>query len=325
MAFDIVTFGPLIVEIIRSGIGVEFHESGEFSGPFPSGDTPIFINAAARLGAKTALIGAVGGDEFGQCVTARLQESGVDMTFVQTNARQYTGSTFVTYYADGSRRFLYHLDGSGSTHFDANLFTKEYLRDCKWVHYTGFTMESAQSYADASYRSLDMLSPDTKVSFDPNIRPEIYTPEEIRKICAPILERADLILPSSSEAELFTGESDTETACRMLSDNGKKIVVLKCGSEGSKFFVGDEIITVPAFLSEEVDPTGAGDTYAAALLTALCEGRTLYDAGVFANAAGAFAVTKKGPMEGAATREMLDAFLASGSRDVSAFLHSTRF
>lgn len=99
----------------------------------------------------------------------------------------------------------------------------------------------------------------------------------------------------------------------MLTEGGK-LVVLKRGVNGSRFFLENETIDVPAFVSEEVDPTGAGDTFAAALLTALIEGKSIYDAGIFANGAGAFAVTKKGPMEGAPRRETLDAFLASGKK-----------
>ena len=320
MSFDIITMGPLVVEIIGKYLNRPFHEPSEFQGPYPSGDTPIFINAAAKLGMKTGLIGSVGDDGFGQCVENRLRENGVDLTYLRKFPDSYTGSTFVTYYEDGSRKFLYHLTGSGSAAFTPDKFDKEYFKGAKWVHYTGFSMEAAPGYREAAYRSLEMLDQGTKVSFDPNIRPEIYTPQEIRKMCEPILERADLILPSGAEAILFTGASTEEEGIRLLSEGGKKIVVQKRGAEGSRFYKGDEIIDVPAFISEEVDPTGAGDTFAAALLTGLAEGKSIYDAGIFANAAGAFAVTKKGPMEGAPSRAQIDAFLASGKRDLREFL-----
>lgn len=321
MNLDIITIGPLVVELVAKNKNRAFGELNEFQGPYPSGDTPIFINAAAKLGMKTGIIGSVGDDGFGECVEQRLRESGVDLTYLQKNKDSYTGSTFVTYYDDGSRNFLYHLSGSGSTAFKPDLFNEDYFKGVKWVHYAGFSMEADPSYVEAAYRSLDMLGPETKVSFDPNIRPEIYTPQEIRKMCEPIIERADLILPSGSEAILFTGASSEEEGIKMLSDGGKKIVVQKRGEKGSRFYKGDEIIDVPAFLSEEVDPTGAGDTFAGALLTGLVEGKSIYDAGIFANAAGAFAVSKVGPMEGAPTRTMIDDFLASGEKDLRNFNH----
>lgn len=316
MAFDIVTFGSLIVEIIRKDLDCEFDVGAEFMGPYASGDTPIFINAAARLGAKTGLIGAVGDDDFGKCVMDKLTEAGVDITYVTRHKNTYTGSTFVMYRSDGSRRFLYHLTGSGSTMVDPGAFTKEYLSGCKWVHYTGFTLETSENYRKAVYRSLKMLDSDTKVSFDPNIRPELFTPDEIREMCLPIIERADVVMPSGQEAILFTKARTEEEACEMMTDGGKKLVVLKRGDKGCRFFTKDGIIDIPPFIAEEIDPTGAGDTFDAALLVAFMEGKTIQEAGRFANAAGAFAVTRKGPMEGSPSRKMIDAFLASGRTEV---------
>ena len=316
MGYDIVTFGPLVVEIEGGKIGQKFNEAGVYYGPFSSGDTPIFINAAARLGAKTAMIGAVGGDAFGECALRKLKENGVDVSQVQISKDRYTGSTFVIYYEDGSRKFLYHLDGSGSIDFDPDAYDPGCLADAKWVHFTGFSMEASEKYVRACYKALEYLGPQTKVSFDPNIRPEIYTPEQIKEMCDPILRRADVVLPSGDEAKLFTGAASVDEGCRILSDGGKKLVVLKRGENGSRFYQGDEIIDVPSFKTTEVDPTGAGDTYDAALITGFCEGMSIYEAGRFANAAGAYAVTKKGPMEGQATRAQIDELLASGRTEI---------
>ena len=315
MAFDIITMGASIVEIIRKDIDTELYTDAEFLGPYASGDTPIFINAAARLGSKTALITSMGDDDFGKCCINKLAEAGVDLTYAKMHPDNYTGSAFSMYRSDGSRKFLYHLTGSGSSMADVYGFTKEYFAGAKWVHYTGFTLESSESYREAVYRSLELLDPETKISFDPNIRPELYSADEIREMCRPIIERADIMMPSGEEAILFTKAATEEEACRMMTDGGKKLVVQKRGSEGSRFFVKGGIVEVPAFKAAELDPTGAGDTFDAALLTALIEGKSLEEAGHFANAAGAFAVTKKGPMEGAISRKQLDAFLASGKTE----------
>lgn len=88
-----------------------------------------------------------------------------------------------------------------------------------------------------------------------------------------------------------------------------KIVVLKNGDAGCRIYSGDEVIDVPSFHVEEVDPTGAGDTFCGAFLTAMVEGKSLAECGRFANAAGAMSVGKQGPMEGAPSRAELDAFL----------------
>jgi sugar/nucleoside kinase (ribokinase family) len=128
--------------------------------------------------------------------------------------------------------------------------------------------------------------------------------DEIRALCAPVLERCDLFLPSIGEAMMLTGAASDEDGCRMLAATGK-IVVLKQGAAGCRIFSEETDITVSAFAVEEVDPTGAGDSFSAAFTVALLEGMDLQAAGRFANAVGALAVTQKGPMEGAPTRDQV--------------------
>ena len=124
----------------------------------------------------------------------------------------------------------------------------------------------------------------------------------------PVLERADLILPSKSEAMMFTGAATDDEGCRQWASQGK-MIILKNGEAGSRIYTKDEIIDVPSFQVEEVDPTGAGDTFCGAFLTALIEGKSIRECGRFANAAGAMSVRKQGPIEGAPSREELEAFL----------------
>jgi sugar/nucleoside kinase (ribokinase family) len=109
---------------------------------------------------------------------------------------------------------------------------------------------------------------------------------------------------------MFTGASSDDEGCRIWADQGK-VVVLKDGENGSRIFAGDHVIDVPSYSVEEVDPTGAGDTFCGAFLTALTEGKRLEECGRFANAAGAMSVRKQGPMEGAPSRAELEAFLAA--------------
>lgn len=184
----------------------------------------------------------------------------------------------------------------------------EKLKGTKWVHITGFTMSTNQNSADAVYKLVKELPEDTKISFDPNIRPEALSVEQIKALCGPVIERASIIFPSKSEAVMFTGEPNDDAGCKKWASEGK-IVVLKNGEAGSRIFYGDKVVDVPSFHVEEVDPTGAGDTFCGAFLTALIEGKSMEECGRFANAAGAMSVRKQGPMEGAPSRAELDAFL----------------
>jgi sugar/nucleoside kinase (ribokinase family) len=82
--------------------------------------------------------------------------------------------------------------------------------------------------------------------------------------------------------------------------------VLKGGPEGCSIFQHGKQYDVPGFPVTEIDPTGAGDCFSAAFIVGLEAGWPLEKIGCFANAAGALAVTKFGPMEGAPTQAQLE-------------------
>lgn len=308
MAYDIVTMGGLICEVMRKELDRSLDKTADFTGPYPSGDSAIMLNAAARLGAKTAMIGVVGEDSFGKCVTDRLIESGADCSMVRVQPGASSGVAFVCYYSDGSREFLYHVQNAASGLMGPQDIHMERLNGAKWVHITGFTMSMSDSSAEAVRKLVNELPRETRLSFDPNIRPEQLSIREIIDLCKPVTERADVIFPSRNEAKMFTGLGGDNEGCRLWAEQGK-IVVLKNAEEGSIIYTKENVINIPGCRVEEVDPTGAGDTFCGAFLTALCEGKNLRECGKFANAAGAMSVRKQGPMEGAPSREELEEFI----------------
>ena len=308
MGYDIVTMGPLICEVMRKEQDKPLDAPADFTGPYPSGDAAIMLNAAAKLGAKCAMIGVVGNDGFGRCVTNRLEESGADCSMVRIHPEASTGVAFVCYYSDGSRNFLYHVHHAAPGMLTPDDVDIEKLKGTKWIHVSGFTMSTNQASAEAVYKMVREMPSETKVCFDPNIRPEALSVEEIKRLCMSVLERADIIFPSKGEAMMFTGAATDDEGCKQWAAEGK-IVVLKNGEAGSRIFTKDKIVDVPSFQVEEVDPTGAGDTFCGAFLTAMIEGKSIEECGRFANAAGAMSVRKQGPMEGAPSRAELEEFL----------------
>lgn len=308
MGYDIVTVGALLCEVMRKELDQPLARPADFTGPYPSGDTPIMINAAAKLGAKCAMVGVVGDDGFGLCVTNRLKESGVDCSMVRVHPDASTGVAFVCYYSDGSRNFLYHVHHAAPGMMTPDDIDLEKIRGSKWVHVTGFTMSINRDSANAVYKLMRELPAETRISFDPNIRPEALSVEEIKKLCAPVMERACVIFPSRTEAAMLTGAETDEEGCKLWARQGK-LVVLKNGSEGSRVFTGEDVWDVPSYPVTEVDPTGAGDTFCGAFLTALVEGMSLRECARFANAAGAMSVQKQGPMEGSPSRAELEAYI----------------
>ena len=137
MAYDLVTVSAILCEIMRKELDKPLDKPADFTGPYASGDTPITVNIAAKLGAKTAVIGSVGPDPFGKCFKAQMVSSGVDVSMVKDIPGASTGCAFVCYYSDGSRDFLYHSRhaAAGMTH--AEDLDMEKLQGTKWFHLTG--------------------------------------------------------------------------------------------------------------------------------------------------------------------------------------------
>ena len=306
---DVISMGNMLVEIMRVELDEPLNEPGTFVGPFPSGDTPIYIDTIARLGHSAGFIGALGQDDFGRCLLDRFARDGVDFTCGRVLPEHTTGVAFVAYFGDGSRRFIYHWRHAAAGQLAPDYVDPAYLARAKWLHLTGCNLAVCESAREACYCALACLPQGARVSFDPNIRPEVLSVDEIRALCRPVIERADVILPSLSEAMMFTGADSDDEGCRRWAAAGK-LVVLKRGAMGCRMYRGETHLDVSGYAVAEIDPTGAGDSFCAGITVALLEGMDLWEAGRFANAVGALAVTKKGPMEGAPNRDEVKTLMA---------------
>jgi sugar/nucleoside kinase (ribokinase family) len=314
MTYDIVSLGALLVEVMRTERDRPLCEPSYFAGPFASGDTPIFIDAAAKLANRCCFIGVAGNDDFGTCVVNKLKKDGVDVSHIRIVDHKTTAVTFVAYFRDGSRRFLYHVTDSAAGLLAPEDIQPEIFTDIKWLHVTGFALSGSRSAEKAIHRALDLITDGVRVSFDPNIRPEILSVDEIRKLCGRAIDRAELILPSADEAVMLTGARTDDEGCKVWQNMGK-VVVQKRGVKGCRIYSGEGVMDVPTFPIEEIDPTGAGDAFCAAFLTGLIEGKSLYETGLFANAVGALSVRKMGPMEGIPSKKEVEDFLRKNRHD----------
>ncbi|MBN1669619.1 MAG: sugar kinase [Kiritimatiellae bacterium] len=308
---EIVTIGEALVEVMRTERDQPLDRPAPFSGPYPSGAPAIFADAAARLGASAGFVGTVGEDPFGDCLISRLAADGVDCAAVRRTAERVTGIAFVAYRSDGSRSFLFHLPLSAAALVDEAQIPPGYLAGARGLHVMGSALAGSESMRQACYAAARIVKrAGGTVSLDPNLRPELMPVDRIREICQPVLELADIVLPSGNEAAALTGEPSPENAARALLARGVRLVALKQGEAGSTLYAPDRVIAVPPFAVSEVDPTGAGDCYDAAFLVGHVRGWPLEQTGRFANAAGALATTRLGPMEGVFDAEVVRAFMA---------------
>ena len=310
-SFQIISMGEILVEIMRPSAGNPLDQPGEFHGPFASGAPAIFAVAAARLGLKTAFIGAVGQDAFGRLMRNRFATEGVDASHLQTPPGFATGAAFVAYDHSGGREFVFHIRHAAAGQLSAAQIPADYFKNLKWLHLSGSTLGMNENSRTACQHAMELtLSQGGRISLDPNLRIELMPLVEFREILSPFLANADLLLPTTGEAQAITGELDENKAAQKLAAKTGAITVLKRGPAGCTINHQDKKISVPGFSVTEVDPTGAGDCFSAAFIAGLESGWPLEQVGRFANAAGALAVTRLGPMEGAPTRKQVESLYA---------------
>jgi len=304
----ILTIGEILVEIMRKTRDMPFDVPAEFVGPFPSGAPAIFADAVARLGYPSAIIGAVGNDDFGAMVLNRLRHDHVDVSHIKVLENYLTGIAFVSYFSDGSRRFIFHLKQSAASKISVKDIDDDYVAGFRHLHIMGSALSVGRDVREACYRTVEIAyNNGLSISLDPNLRPELLPPHKIREICKPVIDRADFILPSIEEIKVLTGDENIDSACLRMLDMGVDVIAAKMGSSGSTIYANGKKKHIPPFKVKEIDPTGAGDTYDAAFIVGLLRGWNIEKAGYYANAAGALAVTKFGPMEGCPThKEILE-------------------
>lgn len=305
-----ITAGEILVEIMATTIGDGFAEPLSLVGPFPSGAPAIFIDQIARMGSSAGIISAVGQDDFGRLNIDRLKKDGADVSAIQVLADYPTGTAFVRYRADGARDFVFNIAKSAAGQISLNAAAEELMERAGHVHVMGSAF-SIPGIAEILMRAIALVKArGGSVSFDPNIRKELLSAgADARRQLDEILAVTDLLLPSGEELFIASGVEDEEGAVAALLSRGVSEIVLKRGARGSSCFDQNGRIDSPAFVVEEVDPTGAGDCFGASYLSCRRQGRSVAESLRYANAAGARTVTMRGPMEGASTFEQLDDFI----------------
>ncbi|BAN26331.1 tagatose kinase [Caballeronia insecticola] len=306
----IVTMGEILVEILATEIGQSFRRPGMLMGPYASGAPAIFIDQVAKCGSRCAIIGCVGDDDFGALNIERLKADGVDVSGISVIKAATTGSAFVTYRDDGDRDFIYNIANSASGHLSVGEIREPLLKECRHFHVMGSSLFSFRIIEAMKKVIESVKASGGTVSFDPNIRKEMLRIPEMREALDFILDYTDVFLPSGHEVMLLASASTEEGAVAELLARGVREIVIKRGKQGCSYYDGTNERHFPALNVTEVDPTGAGDCFGGTYIACRAQGFSLDDALKYGGAAGARAVTYRGPMEGTATLAELDAFIA---------------
>ena len=310
----VAVMGEILVEIMADQRGEGFMEPIALTGPFASGAPAIFIDQVARCGQPCAMISSVGNDDFGRLNLNRLKSDGVDVSAITVDPDRPTGSAFVRYRPDGSRDFVFNIKHSACGHLPDTEAVRRVIAATDHLHIMGTSLSSMEFVARNVAAATAVKQRGGTVSFDPNLRKEILDAPGLRQAMKEILGMADLFLPSGEELFLLTEARETEAAVKELFGHGIQAVVHKQGAKGVHYYDMSDSRFAPAFRVEETDPTGAGDCFGGAFVSLWLRQAATDEILTLANAAGALAVTRRGPMEGAFELATLREFAAKQPR-----------
>jgi sugar/nucleoside kinase (ribokinase family) len=316
---DILAIGEILVDMIPTKPG-HYSEVPAFEKCF--GGAPFnFAVGASRLGSKVGALCAVGADPFGEFLLETLSKNGIDISHVKVKKARTT-LAFVVRHEDGERAFFFYRKPwaeTADTLLSPEDLDPKYIESSKVLHYSGVAL-SHSPLRECVKRAVNVAKEaGVKVSFDPNIRLDLWeSPDSLKDSCYGAFQSSDIILLAKDEMEYFYGKvTPREAADQLFKKYDPLIVAIKLGGDGCyvRSREGFEI-TKPAFKVAVVDTTGAGDGWAAGFLHGLVKGWDLEKCSTVANAVGGLVVTKIGAITAMPTKSELLRFLRSQGMDI---------
>lgn len=315
--FDVTALGELLIDFTENGMSAQGNPLYEAN---PGGAPCNVLAMLNRAGRKTAFIGKVGQDIFGNRLRAVLDEVGIDTSNLVSDGDVRTTLAFVETFADGDRDFSFYRNPGADMMLGEEELHLELLADTRLFHFGTLSMthekvRRATKKAVAAAKENGAL-----ISFDPNLRPPLWKSlEEAKEQAAYGFSQCDILKISDNEIQWFTGEEDFDAGIRRLrSQYDIPLILLSMGREGSRAYYKDLCVEAVPFLQEEtIETTGAGDTFGACCLHFVLEyGLDHLDEGKlagmlrFANAAASIITTRKGALRVMPEISEVEEFLA---------------
>jgi len=295
---DLVSFSPKFPRPGETVVGTSFVT-------YPGGKGANQAVAVARMGAKSIMVGRVGGDIFGPQLLDGLTAAGVDISGITANADVSSGIAVIGVDETAQNCITQILGANDTCGPEQAEAVKRQLPGAD-----GLLLQLETSIELSLEVAREAKSQGVMVMLDPGpVRP---LPEEFLSVC-------DVITPNETEAQALVGfpVTDHDSAAKAASaliDRGVGTVVVKLGSQGAYFADGHSHGTVPPFRVDAVDSVAAGDSFNGALVVSLAEGQSLEEGVTVACAAGGLAVTQTGAQDSMPERASVEELLRSQRR-----------
>lgn len=262
---------------------------------------------AARLGGRAALVSKLGRDAFGDYLVSVLSENHVDVSNILRTDRANTALAFVALDEKGERSFSFYRNPSADMLLSADEIPPHLLQKGDILHFCSVDLVDAP-VREAHRRIIEYaVDADAIISFDPNLRPDLWpSREEMLSAVREFLPCCHILKVSEEELAEISGKTSEKDALNELFCGKAAAVVVSRGSRGASIFLRDgKEFSVPGEKAEQVDSTGAGDVFIGTFLyQILAQGLTaetladlaglLYRFLAYANHAAALSVTKRG-------------------------------
>lgn len=278
-AMDYLAVVPRMPELDTKLEVMEFSRQG-------GGPAATATVTAARLGARTAFIGQMGDDDFGDFMLRELQKEGVDTSHVIRHPNTSSQFSFIMVDKNTGKRTIVWTR-SDIPPLDPQTLDRDFITSCKVLHIDRHEIR-ANIQAAKWVREVGGI-----VSMDAGtFKPEVME----------LLPLVDVLITSHRFAQDATGKTDPMECARKLLQ-GRMIAGVTCGEDGSYFVTPDAEFHVPAFRVDVVDTTGAGDVFHGAFAYGLSQGWDARQCAAFASAAAALKCRRLGGRAGIPGRD----------------------
>ncbi|MER5436177.1 carbohydrate kinase [Streptomyces sp. NPDC002588] len=230
----------------------------------PGGGPANTAVALARLGTPARFLARLSGDVFGRLFRARLEASGVDLSYAV--AADEPSTLAVAELDDaGQAAFSFHAQNTADWQWTPGELATVDLSETACVH-TGSLALVREPGGAVVEEFLTTAAPRATVSIDPNVRPLLVRPEVYRSRLARWCGLADILRLSEDDLGLLLPGTPPEQACDTWHAAGVRLVVITLGADGALASLDGERLRVPAVATRVVDTVGAGDSFTAGLL-----------------------------------------------------------
>ena len=332
-SLDVITIGRASVDLYGQQIGTRLEDVGSFAKSVGGCPTNIAVGTA-RLGLKSALITRVGNEQMGRFIREQLAREGVDTAGIATDAERLTALVLLAVENDKSFPLIFYRDNCADAALSESDIDEAFIRSSRAVLVTG--THFSKPHSDKAQRKAMRIARENggKVVFDIDYRPNLWglaghdagdsryiASDTVSAHLKTVLPECDLIVGTEEEVLIAAGASDLHSALRTIRSLSSAVIVLKRGPMGCIVYDGaipddlEDGIVGKGFPIEVYNVLGAGDAFMSGFLRGWLRGEPHATSATWANACGAFAVSRLLCAPEIPTWEELQFFLRNGSKE----------